>query len=79
LFAGDEYKSNLILVQPLKPVLQYIISQDTEQVYTHRRDNAVDEVFKTPYQYWHEFSVRRRDQAEDPQQPGLVVALSKVD
>ena len=66
------------MVQPLQPVLQYIINQDAEQVYT-QKGKSVNEVFKTPYQYWHEFTTGRREQAEYPepnQQLGLVVAHS---
>jgi len=69
------------MVQPLQPVLQYIISQDAEQVYRNR-GNTVSEVFKTPYQYWHEFSVRRMEQIEDPepnQQSRLVVNFGRDD
>ena len=59
---GHNHTRKWVAVQPLQPVLKYIIKNDVEQVYTQIGDVdtqegiAVNRVFKIPYEYWCELA-----------------------
>jgi len=73
LTADDAYHDEtlrtreVIQVMPINPILRYLLSQDTDRVFTQGSTNPnIHDVFKTPYQYWHEYNEGRRRQTDQP-------------